>query len=220
MGRTDGDNPLFGIGSGASNNAKLRIYFRNDGSTEHVNDESSSTIMDNNFHHVAVTFNNGTVKVYIDGNLDANTTNFNYTPSGTVTPTRFGVGAALQSTPLAFFTGTIDELGIWSTVLTQAQITKLYNSTSALAYSSFANFVEEAVSGTDSGFTGSPDNTDPFTSGQQVTYTVQSTLTNGSTYYWRVRGLDPSGSNTYGSYATTRSFTVGTSRRRNFPLWI
>lgn len=55
--------------------------------------------------------------------------------------------------------------------------------------------------------------THPFASGDQVKYTVQSgdVLTNGNTYYWRVRGLDPSGSNTYGAWSTTRSFTVSAS---------
>lgn len=64
-----------------------------------------------------------------------------------------------------------------------------------------------AVSGTDAGFSGSPDNTDPFASAQAVTYTVQDDLS-ADTYYWRVRGLDPSGSNAYGAWATTRSFTI------------
>jgi len=76
----------------------------------------------------------------------------------------------------------------------------------------------DALSDTDTGFSG----TDPYASGAQVTYTVQSALSAG-TYYWRVAGKDPSGSNTYGAWATTRSFTVSASvaeRRRNFPLWI
>lgn len=69
----------------------------------------------------------------------------------------------------------------------------------------------------DTGFTDITDgsDTDPFDSGDQVGYTVQAgdALTNGNTYYWRVRGIDPSGSNAYGAWATTRSFTVssGTS---------
>lgn len=73
----------------------------------------------------------------------------------------------------------------------------------------------DAVSGTDAGFSGSPDNTDPFASAQAVTYTVQSALDLG-TYYWRARGLDPSGSNAYGAWSDTRSFTVeaGDTRRR------
>lgn len=69
----------------------------------------------------------------------------------------------------------------------------------------------DKISGTDAGFSGSPDNTDPFTSGQLVTYTVQSALTDVTTYYWRVAGIDPNGSNTYGAWATTQSFTVNTS---------
>lgn len=68
----------------------------------------------------------------------------------------------------------------------------------------------DAVSGTDAGFA-NPDNggdTDPFTSGENIQYTVQSALSNSTLYYWRVRGIDPSGSNTYGAWATTRSFTT------------
>lgn len=75
--------------------------------------------------------------------------------------------------------------------------------------------ISDKVSGTDSGFAGSPDNSDPFASAQAVTYTVQSALTNGATYYWRVRGIDPSGSNTYGAWATTRSFTVSAGTATN-----
>jgi hypothetical protein len=68
----------------------------------------------------------------------------------------------------------------------------------------------DKVSGTDAGFA-NPDvggDTDPFTSGDNIQYTVQSALSVGTTYYWRVRGIDPTGSNTYGAWATTRSFTI------------
>lgn len=72
----------------------------------------------------------------------------------------------------------------------------------------------DKVSGTDSGYSGSPDNTDPYTSGQQVSYTVQSALDPG-TYYWQVRGLDPSGSNSYGAWSDTRSFTINVASSTN-----
>lgn len=72
----------------------------------------------------------------------------------------------------------------------------------------------DVVSGTDSGFSGSPDNTDPFASAQAVTYTVQDALS-PDTYYWRARGLDPSGSNAYGAYTAARTFTIeGASEER------
>lgn len=67
----------------------------------------------------------------------------------------------------------------------------------------------DVVSGTDSGFA-NPDNggdTDPFNSGENIQYTVQSALS-VDTYYWRVRAIDPSGSNTYGSWSSTRSFDI------------
>lgn len=63
------------------------------------------------------------------------------------------------------------------------------------------------LSGSDAGFSGSPDNSDPFTSAQAVDYTVQSPLGAG-TYYWRVRAKDPSGTNTWGTWSSTRSFVA------------
>jgi len=50
----------------------------------------------------------------------------------------------------------------------------------------------------------------PFDSGTAINYTVSSTnaLDVGITYYWRVRAKDPTGTNTYGDWSETRSFTV------------
>lgn len=52
------------------------------------------------------------------------------------------------------------------------------------------------------GFTGSPDNSDPFTAGQEVTYTVQTgeELSVSTTYYWRIRGKDAN--NPYSPWST------------------
>ncbi len=51
----------------------------------------------------------------------------------------------------------------------------------------------------------------PFTSGQLMSFAPTVSFTNGTTYYWRVRAQDPSGSNQWGSWSTTTSFTVDTS---------
>jgi hypothetical protein len=71
----------------------------------------------------------------------------------------------------------------------------------------------DALSASNAGFADitTPAHTDPFTSGEQIGYTVQSALTNNTTYYWRVRGKDPSGSNTWGSWSSTQTFYVDTS---------
>ena len=55
--------------------------------------------------------------------------------------------------------------------------------------------------------------THPFPSAEQVKYTVQAgnTLTGSTTYYWRVAATDPAGSNIYGAWSATWSFTVTAS---------
>lgn len=81
----------------------------------------------------------------------------------------------------------------------------------------------DKVSGTDSGFanTVTGGDTDPFNSGEKVSFTVQGgdALADG-TYYWRARCKDPSGSNTYSSWTTTRSFTISSTfnARANLPI--
>jgi len=57
----------------------------------------------------------------------------------------------------------------------------------------------------------------PWASDNQITYTVQGAdeLTAPDTYYWRVRGKDPGGSDTFGDWSDTYSFdlTTGVTRR-------
>ena len=76
---------------------------------------------------------------------------------------------------------------------------------------SFISPLLSKFSVSDVGFS-NPDNgadTHPFTSGNNIQYTVQvgNSLAPG-TYYWRVAGLDPAGTNTYGAWSSVRSFTV------------
>lgn len=50
-----------------------------------------------------------------------------------------------------------------------------------------------------------------FTSGQRIQYIPTTSLINGNTYWWRVRGQDISGSGIYGDWSTFQSFTVATT---------
>lgn len=72
----------------------------------------------------------------------------------------------------------------------------------------------EKISGTDAGFTNTvtPADTDPFNSGEKVSFTVQAgdALPNNG-YYWRVQATDPAGSTLYGDWTASRTFTVSTS---------
>lgn len=62
-----------------------------------------------------------------------------------------------------------------------------------------------------------PADKDPFTQGELIRFNNTTGLTNGTTYYWRVRASDPTGSNTQGSWSTVRSFTVDTAL--TFSTW-
>lgn len=72
----------------------------------------------------------------------------------------------------------------------------------------------DKVSDTDAGFADvtTPAESDPFPSGDQISFTVQGgdALADG-VYYWRVRGIDKLGTNVYGVWPTARSFTIDTS---------
>lgn len=71
----------------------------------------------------------------------------------------------------------------------------------------------DKVSGTDSGFSGSPDNTDPFTSGQAVTYTVQEvppTLKDSQTVT-TVNNFNITGGSGASAEAAAQSFTASSS---------
>jgi len=69
----------------------------------------------------------------------------------------------------------------------------------------------DKLSASDAGFanTVSGGDTDPFNSGEKVSFTVQAgdALSYG-TYYWRARAKDPSGSDTWSSWTTARSFSM------------
>lgn len=56
-------------------------------------------------------------------------------------------------------------------------------------------------------------NATTFAASATTTYTVQpgDALSNGTTYFWRVRARDPLGSNTWGEYSEVRSVTISTA---------
>ncbi len=51
----------------------------------------------------------------------------------------------------------------------------------------------------------------PFDDSATIRYIIPSALTDGITYWWRVRTADTNGSATYGDWTTARSFTIDTS---------
>lgn len=134
---------------------------------------------------ISSNFYDGTVIGSINPYLNQPPTVSLNSPSNNAT----GVG----TTPNLQFTGTDPES---DSVTYQLQIA---------TDSGFSSLHTDVEPETDSGFSG----TDPYTSGTQVTYTVQSALTLGVIdYWWRVRAKDPSGTNAWGDWSTARKLTT------------
>lgn len=117
-------NPLFNMGTDSATTGrtgKMDIYIRSDAGTAIVNHVKSTGIpLDGNWHHLALTDDNGVVRYFIDGALDAAT--LSYTRPD-ITADRLSLGGIQRSGgPVAFFNGTLDDVALWNRILTPAEI--------------------------------------------------------------------------------------------------
>jgi len=104
-----------------NSSGKFEVVWKN-GSTNTVT--SNTTIPVNEWHQVAITYNNGTAKLYIDGVLD-NIVNSLTNPSNTTQS--FLIAAAGKGAPTAFYDGNIDEVRVWNTALSVEQLHYIMN---------------------------------------------------------------------------------------------
>lgn len=90
----------------------------------------SANVYDGNFHHICVTYGSGFMKLYVDGSLVTN-----LAATGTINtnanPLNIGYFSSASG---AFYTGAIDEIGIWNVDITSTGVTQLYNGGNGLAY--------------------------------------------------------------------------------------
>jgi hypothetical protein len=85
---------------------------------------SSVAIPENEWHQVAVIYNGGNATLYIDGVPDSSASSL---PAPIATTQSFYIAAAGKSTPTAHFAGNIDEVRIWNTALSEAQLHYIMN---------------------------------------------------------------------------------------------
>ena len=87
---------------------------------------SSKTYNNNQWHHVTLTYNGQVLILYIDGSeVGRMSIKQGQGPDSTSNnPLRIGANSAIVNN---FFTGNIDEIGIWDRALDQTEITKLMN---------------------------------------------------------------------------------------------
>ena len=86
---------------------------------------TGSNAFDGNWHHIIYTYENNIGKIYLDGQLSSTG---NFTKCNDAEIYNFGSEYELSG---YFFHGKIDNIGFWNRVLTQSEITQLYNANQA-----------------------------------------------------------------------------------------
>ncbi|MFZ2187077.1 MAG: fused MFS/spermidine synthase [Candidatus Moraniibacteriota bacterium] len=88
---------------------------------------SSTSITDNQWHHVVGTYDGTTMRIYVDGTQTGSGTSF----SGDLPTSKTGalrIGADYYPTPANFFTGSIDDARLYNRALSAEEVATLYNS--------------------------------------------------------------------------------------------
>jgi hypothetical protein len=86
--------------------------------------DSTATVLDGNWHHVAFTYSSSGMNIYIDGSASGSNTT-NVTPLSTSTES-FMIGARKISAPNSFFNGEIDEVAVFDSKLSSCDIKGIY----------------------------------------------------------------------------------------------
>jgi len=120
---TANGTPLINLGTHNSANptGQFASYIRGDGPTSN-HPLSNATPFDGTWHHLAWVDDNGSVKLFVDGNLDGG--NFDHSKS-TLAINTTTIGAILRGAPTNdthHFAGMIDEVYTYDRALTQAEV--------------------------------------------------------------------------------------------------
>jgi hypothetical protein len=115
-------------GGTTASNGKFDIIIRNDGGagTPINHAQSTATVFNNAWHHIAWVDDNGTCRLYVDGVVDIQT---NYVNSGSYTFNNTTIGALIRTTISMQYTGaSFDEVAIWERALTPSEVAQVKTS--------------------------------------------------------------------------------------------
>lgn len=122
---TTSNSPILLLGSGYTDNKKIRVFIRNDASVNMVAGlESTNDFFDNNWHHFCWVDDNGNANLYIDGTLD--TTDFSYSRSGTFTMNRSALAAVIRASLDYFLDGELFDIRCYNRCITPNEIAEIY----------------------------------------------------------------------------------------------
>jgi hypothetical protein len=124
---------LFTIGSSGGTSGKVRVWFRNDRNAVKFGMDSTATVYDDTWHHVAVVHVSGQVTIYVDGKLDkTGTYGAGAVGFGTFTTDRVGIGAVLRQGPCCLFAGLLDDMRVYDSALSAADVVLVVSGTPLL----------------------------------------------------------------------------------------
>jgi hypothetical protein len=169
-------------------NGSVTIYFES-GSlyvaySDVVNNGTAYSISANTWYHAAITYNSGTTTLYVNGVQSGSSI------SGTNSKSGFSLGGSADSGRNYPFTGYLDDLRIFTSVLSVAQISNIY-ANNTLATTTVAGWYDKSGNGNNftpsaGTVTTSTDNGYPvvnFPSGAIMTSSQQITFTPASAFY-------------------------------------
>lgn len=114
------NNPMFSIIPRSVDGGGIELTFRDNSAVGLILQPATATITANRWVHVAVVRTSATtMKVYIDGELKDDVT---FTAPASWTPDKVNIGLRWRAAQTDPFAGKIDELRIWNTARTQAEI--------------------------------------------------------------------------------------------------
>ena len=116
QGISSNGNLFFGIGAGGAGITNFRGV------------ESLASVLDNQFHHVAGTWDGGTIRLYLDSVLQG--TAALDVPANNTRPVNIAFSWG-GGPPRRFFRGSVDEVGLFSRALTAEEIRAIYQAGSA-----------------------------------------------------------------------------------------
>ena len=132
---------------------EIRLILYHGGSFTALN--STVTVNNGNWHHIAFTYSSLGMNIYIDGSGISNSVNV--TPLATATD-NFLIGArSLSGTLSKYFDGSLSNISIWNTALTSAQVTEIYNEGlpgNLNSHSAYSNLISWWQLGENSSFDG------------------------------------------------------------------
>lgn len=114
------DNPMFSIIPRSVDGGGIELTFRDNSTTGLTLQPANAKVTANQWVHVAVVRTSATnMKIYIDGVLKDNAT---FSAPASWTPNKVNIGSRWRASMTDYFGGKIDEVRVWNTARTQAEI--------------------------------------------------------------------------------------------------